>query len=86
MHSYDKCTRAPSKAGPAHIFDARRLAKKHGKSPFVWFDNTEYWLSQLQNEEIANDSVVYYGTFNPYETKRYVRNVWKKYEEIKKEK
>jgi len=69
-------------AGPAHIFDARRLAKKYGKSPNVWFDNTEYWLQQLENEEIANDSVVYYGTFNPYETKRYVRNVWNKYNQI----
>ncbi len=63
-------------AGPAHIMDARRLAKRYGRSPYVWFDNTEYWLMMLQSETYANDSVVLYGQFaNPYETVSYVRKV-----------
>ena len=63
-------------AGPAHIMDARRLAKRYGKSPYVWFDNTEYWLRQLQTEPYSTDSVVYYGAFpNSEETIMYVRKV-----------
>lgn len=62
-------------AGPAHIMDARRLAKRYGRSPYVWFDNTEYWLEQLQYPEFAEDSVVMYGSFNPAETLSYVRKV-----------
>lgn len=69
-------------AGPAHIMDARRLAKRYGRSPYVWFDNTEYWLTRLQEEEIANDSVVLYGSFNPAETVSYVRKVKRTYKRI----
>ncbi len=62
-------------AGPAHIMDARRLAKKYGRSPYVWFDNTEYWLNQLSDPSVAADSVVHYGAFNAAETTSYVRKV-----------
>ncbi len=62
-------------AGPAHIMDARRLAKRYGRSPYVWFDNTEYWLTQLANPTYATDSVVLYGAFNATETTAYVRKV-----------
>ena len=63
-------------AGPAHIMDARRLAKRYGRSPYVWFDNTEYWLRQLQAEPYSTDSVVFYGAFpNSEETIMYVRKV-----------
>ncbi len=71
-------------AGPAHIMDARRLAKRHGRSPYIWFDNTEYWLTQLQYPEVAADTVVLYGTFNPTETVSYVRKVKRTYKKIKK--
>ena len=69
-------------AGPAHIMDARRLAKRYGRSPYVWFDNTEYWLTQLQYEEYANDSVVRFGQFNPSQTVSYVRKVHRTYHKI----
>lgn len=63
-------------AGPAHIMDARRLAKRYGRSAYLWFDNTEYWLQLLQSETYGNDSVVLYGTFpNSYETVEYVKKV-----------
>lgn len=72
-------------AGPAHIMDARRLAKLHGHSPDIWFDHTEYWLSQLDNPEItADSSIVFYGTFNPTETVSHVKKVKRKYNNILK--
>ena len=67
-------------AGPAHIMDARRLAKRYGRSPYVWFDNTEYWLEQLQNPTFAQDSVVQFGAFNAAETTSYVRKVLRTYQ------
>lgn len=69
-------------AGPAHIMDARRLAKRYGRSPYVWFDHTEYWLLCLRDEPYASDSVVRYGAFNPDETVAYVRKVLRTYERI----
>ncbi len=71
-------------AGPAHIMDARRLAKRYGRSPYVWFDNTEYWLEQLNDPTIAADSVVHYGSFNATETTSYVRKVLRTYHRIQK--
>lgn len=63
-------------AGPAHIMDARRLAKRYGRSPYLWFDNTEYWLRLLQTDTYGTDSVTLYGTFaNSEETISYVRKV-----------
>ena len=71
-------------AGPAHIMDARRLAKRYGRSPYVWFDHTEYWLEQLQTDPYANDSVVIYGAFpNAKETLQYVRKVLRTEHRIK---
>lgn len=69
-------------AGPAHIMDARRLAKRYGYSPYVWFDNTEYWLSQLNKPEVAEDSVVRYGSFSPAETVSHVKKVKYTYKRI----
>lgn len=67
-------------AGPAHIMDARRLAKRYGRSAYIWTDHTEYWLSQLQEEAYVNDSVVLYGSCNAEETTAYVRKVMRTYQ------
>lgn len=72
-------------AGPAHIMDARRLAKRYGGNPFVWFGETEYWLKQLQYEDYASDSVVLYGQFNPYETISHVNKVHQTYRRFKQQ-
>lgn len=70
-------------AGPAHIMDARRLARQHGYSPNIWFNHTEYWLNQLDNPEITADTtIVYYGTFSPKETISHVKKVKRTYERI----
>lgn len=71
-------------AGPAHIHDARRLAKKYGKNGNRWQD-TEYFLEQLKYEEYYTDSVVQYGSFGATETVRYVRGVLKTYNKLKAE-
>ena len=59
--------------GPAHILDAMALAEKHGKNPYVWFDNVEYYLSKKNDPEYYNDEVVKYGRFRATETVNYVR-------------
>lgn len=72
-------------AGPAHIMDARRLAAKNGDNPYVWADNTAYWLEQLQYDSIANDTLVYYGVFsNPYEPISHVNKVLHRYRQYKR--
>ena len=71
-------------AGPAHIFDARRLARKYGDNPNRW-DNIERYLEALSQEEYYTDSVVQYGSFNSRETTRYVHNVLRTYDKIQAE-
>lgn len=66
-------------AGPAHIMDARRLAKRYGRSAYIWTDNTEYWLSQLNTEPYATDSVVLYGPCDAEGVNAYVRKVLRTY-------
>ncbi len=66
-------------AGPAHIMDARRLAKRYGRSAYIWTDNTEYWLTQLQNSTYAQDSVVLYGSCDAKTVNAYVRKVLRTY-------
>lgn len=68
-------------AGPAHIMDARRLAKANGDNPNIWYENTAYWLEQLQYDSIAADTAnVKYGVFaNPYEPIHYVDKVMRRY-------
>lgn len=68
-------------AGPAHIHDARRLAKKYGGSPYRWSDAEEY-LNQLKYEEFYTDSVVQYGYFNSAATTQYVHGVLRTYHRI----
>lgn len=72
-------------AGPAHIMDARRLAKRYGRSAYIWYDNTEYWLQQLRPEAHAGDSVVLYGAFDATETTAYVRKVLRTYHRIRQQ-
>jgi len=71
-------------AGPAHILDARRLARKYGGNCNKWND-VEYWVGQLKYEEFYTDSVVQYGSFQGGETTRYVHNVLRTYQKIQQE-
>lgn len=69
-------------AGPAHIHDARRLAKKYGESPYSWAA-TEKYLELLRYEEYYTDSLVQYGPFNSDETIGHVRKVYQTCRRIK---
>ncbi|MCQ2334682.1 MAG: transglycosylase SLT domain-containing protein [Paludibacteraceae bacterium] len=77
-------TLASYNAGPAHIHDARRLAKKYGANAYRWAD-VEHYLSQLKYEEYYTDSVVQYGSFNAEETIRYVHRIMRTTDKIRQE-
>ncbi|MDO9154438.1 MAG: transglycosylase SLT domain-containing protein [Paludibacter sp.] len=66
-------------SGPAHILDAMALAEKHGKNPYIWFDNVDLFLLKKNDPEFYNDPVVKYGRFRGKETYAYVTNTLETY-------
>ena len=70
----EKFVLAAYNAGPAHIIDARRLARKYGADANSW-DDTETFLSFLKYEEYYTDPVVKYGKFNAKTTIAYVEGI-----------
>ena len=66
--------------GFGHIEDARRLAKKYGADPNVWFGNVEQYLLKKSKPKYYNDEVVRNGYSNGKETFEYVKNVIKRFE------
>jgi membrane-bound lytic murein transglycosylase F len=73
-------------SGPAHILDAMALARKYGKNPQLWFNQTEYFLLKKSEPEFYNDPVVKYGYFRGKETVKYVKNTLNTYEKYMKRK
>ena len=69
--------------GLSHVVDARRLAKKYGKDPQVWYDNVEYYLSQKSEPEFYRDPIVTAGYCKCEEPIHYVRSILDRYEEYK---
>lgn len=69
-------------AGPAHIYDAQALARKYGADPQRW-DDVEYFLGLLKQEEYYADSVCKYGYFGGRQTIAYVRGTLRTYQEIR---
>lgn len=61
--------------GQGHIFDAMRLAEKHGLDPTRWDDNVEKTVLMLANPSHYNDSVVKYGYLRGRETANYVDRI-----------
>ena len=70
--------------GPGHIVDAKKLAKKYGADPNVWFDNVEQYLLKKSEAKYYNDEVVELGYARGKETVKYVREVLDRYEQYKK--
>ncbi len=70
-------------AGQGHVFDAQRLAEKHGLNPLVWDDNVEKMMLNLSKQEYYRDEVVRNGAMRGSITYKYVRSVYKRYEEWK---
>jgi membrane-bound lytic murein transglycosylase F len=69
--------------GIAHIFDARRLAEKHGKDPNIWTDNVDYYILNKSNPKYYRDSVVRYGYARGEETYNFVNEILDRYEHYK---
>ncbi len=65
--------------GQGHIFDAMRLAEKHGLDPTVWDENVEKAVLMLANPTHYNDTVVKYGYLRGRETYNYVKQIMKLY-------
>jgi len=66
-------------AGPGHVQDAARLAKKYGYSDTEWDGNTEYFILYKSNPKFYTDKVVKYGYCRGTETFNYVRKIIDKY-------
>lgn len=70
--------------GIAHIYDARRLAEKHGRDPNTWTDNVDYFILNKSNPAYYRDSVVKYGYARGEETYYFVEEIFERYEHYKK--
>lgn len=70
--------------GIAHIYDARRLAEKHGKDPNLWTNNVDYYILNKSNPAYYRDSVVKYGYARGEETYNFVVEILERYELYKK--
>ena len=69
--------------GIAHVLDARRLAKKHGKDPNTWTGHVDYFVLNKSNPKYYNDVVVKYGFARGEETYNFVQEVLDRYEHYK---
>ena len=70
-------------AGQGHIRDAAKLAKKYGKNPAVWTDNTEEFILKKSDAKYYNDEAVSYGYCRGEEPYYYVREILERYEEYR---
>lgn len=69
--------------GPGHILDARRLANKYGKDPFIWKDNVDYYLLNKSKSKYYKDEVVRNGYCKGFITYAYVYEILERYEHYK---
>ena len=83
MEEKAKFVLAAYNSGPGHVFDARALAKKHGKNPDKWDDNVETFIKLKSEPEYYTDEVCRFGYCRGSETAAYVSTIMKKYSEYK---
>jgi membrane-bound lytic murein transglycosylase F len=69
--------------GIAHIFDARRLAEKHGKDPNIWTGNVDFFILNKSDPKYYRDDVVRYGYARGDETYNFVNEILDRYEHYK---
>lgn len=74
-----KFTLAAYNAGIGHVYDAQRLAEKHGKNPSIWDDNVAEFIRLKNEPEYYNDPVCKHGYLRGLETYNYVREVMERY-------
>jgi membrane-bound lytic murein transglycosylase F len=70
-------------AGLTHIIDASKLAEKHGKNPYLWEENVEYFLSHKSDPKFYRDPVVMAGYCKCEEPVNYVKDVLDRYDKYK---
>ena len=70
-------------AGPGHVLDARRLAEKYGKDPFVWENNVDFYLLNKSKAKYYKDEVVRNGYCKGYIAYNYVNEILIRYEHYK---
>ncbi len=69
--------------GPGHLLDARRLAEKYGKDPFIWKDNVDFFLLNKSKAKYYKDELVRHGYCKGYITYDYVIEILERYEHYK---
>jgi len=69
--------------GLGHVLDARRLAEKYEKDPFIWDDNVGYFLLNKSKPKYYRDEVVRHGYCKGYITYDYVIEIINRYEHYK---
>lgn len=74
-----KFVMASYNAGPGHVLDAIRLAKKYGYDPQVWDDNVEKAMLMKMQKQYYRDPVVRHGYSRGRETVDYVDRIWSYY-------
>lgn len=65
--------------GLGHVFDAMRLAEKHGLNERVWEDNVAEMLLKKSDPDFYQDSVAYYGYCRGREPYKYVKEIYNRY-------
>ncbi|WP_282017802.1 transporter substrate-binding domain-containing protein [Salegentibacter mishustinae] len=79
-----KFTLAAFNCGAGHVYDAMRLAEKHGKNPNIWDENVEEYILKLKDRKYYLDDVVRHGFVRGTEPYNYVRDIFLRYEHYKK--
>jgi len=74
-----KFVMASYNAGPGHVLDAIRLARKYGYDPEVWDDNVEKAMLMKMQKKYYSDPVVRHGYSRGRETVDYVDRIWSYY-------
>lgn len=70
-----KFTLASYNAGPGHVFDAQRIAKKLGFDPDRWDNNVEEAILKLSHKKYIYMPEVKYGFCRGEEPRNYVRDI-----------
>lgn len=70
-------------AGPGHVLDAMKLARKNGMDPQKWDGNVAVWLLKKSEPVYYNDTVVKNGFFKGTESVNFVTEVLDRYEHYK---
>ena len=79
----EKFMLASYNVGLGHVFDARKLAKKHGKDDNTWTESTDTFIILKANPSYFHDPVVKHGYCRGREPYNYVRIILERYEDYK---